>query len=79
MTSSPQLPTMAILVNNLNEDHDLYTFIRKVHEAYETMVSIFLLFNVCVSHALYQAEKVIIGVKSVTAVSMILLVPKLCP
>ena len=47
MTSSPQLPTMAILVNNLNEDHDLYTFIRKVREAYETMVSIFLLFKVC--------------------------------
>ena len=32
---------MAILVNNLNEDHDLYAFIRKVHEAYEMMVSIF--------------------------------------
>ena len=29
---------MAILVNDLNEDHDLYTFIRKVREAYETMV-----------------------------------------
>ena len=41
ITSSPQLPTMAILVNDLNEDHDLYTFIRKVHEAYELMVSVF--------------------------------------
>jgi hypothetical protein len=41
ITSSPQLPTMAILVDDLNEDHDLYTFIRKVHEAYEMMVSIF--------------------------------------
>lgn len=32
---------MAILVNNLNENHDLYTFIRMVHEAYEMMVSVF--------------------------------------
>ena len=39
MTSSPQLPTMAILVNDLNEDHDLYSFIRKVREGYEMMVS----------------------------------------
>ena len=44
ITSSPQLPTMAILVNDLNEDHDLYTFIRKVHEAYELMVSVFFFY-----------------------------------
>ena len=64
---------MAILVNNLNEDQDLYTFIRKVHEAYEIMVSLFLLFDVCISHshALSQAEKVI-GIKLVTADSVIL-------
>ena len=48
---------MAILVNNLNEDHDLYTFIRKAHEAYEIMVSIFFLLKVCISHPLCQAEK----------------------
>jgi Chromosome segregation protein Spc25 len=58
MTSSPQLPTMAILVNNLNEDHDLYTFVRKAHEAYEMMVSVFLQFKVCISQALHQDEKV---------------------
>jgi hypothetical protein len=56
---------MAILVNNLNEDHDLYTFIRKLHEAYEIMVSIFLLFKACISHALYQAEKVIIWLQPI--------------
>ena len=50
---------MAILVNDLNEDHDIYTFIRKVHEAYEMMVGVFpTLFKVGISHALYQAEKV---------------------
>jgi chromosome segregation protein Spc25 len=57
MTSSPQLPTMAILVNNLNEDHDLYTFIRKVHEDYEMMVSkFFTSFNVFISHALFVSS-----------------------
>jgi len=39
MMSSPPLPTMAILVNNLNEDHDFYTFICKVHRSYEMMLS----------------------------------------
>jgi Chromosome segregation protein Spc25 len=50
MTSSPPLPAMTILVNNLNEDHDLYTFIRKVHWNYEIMVCIFFILKVCISH-----------------------------
>jgi hypothetical protein len=38
ITSSPPLPSMSILVNNLNETRDVYTFIRDVRAAYKLLV-----------------------------------------
>ncbi|CAA7268447.1 unnamed protein product [Cyclocybe aegerita] len=35
ITSSPHLPSMPILVNNLNESKDIYTFIREVRTGYK--------------------------------------------
>lgn len=38
ITASPHLQSMAILVNNLNETRDIYTFIRDVRAAYKPLV-----------------------------------------
>ncbi|KAF8962286.1 chromosome segregation protein Spc25-domain-containing protein [Flammula alnicola] len=38
ITSSPHLPSMAILVSNLNESRDIYTFIRDVRAAYKLLL-----------------------------------------
>jgi kinetochore protein Spc25 len=40
ITASPQLPSMNILVSNLNESRDIYAFIRDVRAAYKVLVSV---------------------------------------
>jgi kinetochore protein Spc25 len=39
ITASPHLPSMAILVNTLNETRDVFAFIRDVRTAYRPLVS----------------------------------------
>ncbi|KAF8180408.1 chromosome segregation protein Spc25-domain-containing protein [Pholiota molesta] len=38
ITASPQLPSMNILVSNLNESRDIYAFIRDVRAAYKVLL-----------------------------------------
>ncbi|KAF9480912.1 hypothetical protein BDN70DRAFT_876932 [Pholiota conissans] len=38
ITASPHLPSMNILVSNLNESRDIYTFIRDVRAAYKVLL-----------------------------------------
>lgn len=39
ITSSPQLPSMQILVHALNESRDIYTFLKDVRTAFKLLVS----------------------------------------
>ena len=39
LTSTPQLPTMPVLVAQLNESGDVYTFIKRVRQAYVKLFS----------------------------------------
>ncbi|KAF8262620.1 hypothetical protein EI94DRAFT_1743136, partial [Lactarius quietus] len=39
LTSTPQLPTMPILLDQLNESGDVYTFIKRVRQAYVKLFS----------------------------------------
>jgi hypothetical protein len=42
ITASPHLPSMAILVNTLNDTRDVFAFIRDVRAAYRPLVSLSL-------------------------------------